>query len=121
MTSAKPPWARLKGVKPIEIVSDTARWQRLGVKSAHAFRGEGPDVLLVVYEFADQQALLAAKAELLAVDPPPGALQVGQPPAFYRKASSTGAWLLIAGLPAEKPPSPQMEAARDARLHAWEQ
>jgi hypothetical protein len=121
MDVAKVPWARLQGVAPIEITPDTAHWQRLGVKSAHAFLGEKPAVLLVVYEFADPQALLAAKDELLAIEPPPDALQVRTPPGFYRKASWTGAWLLIAGFPAEKPPSPQMEAARDAFLRAFEE
>ena len=115
----KLPWTRLRGVKPIELTPDTARWQRLGVKTAHAFLGESPDVLLVVYELADAQALLAAKDELLAIDPPADALQVRRPPAFHRKAAWSGAWLLIAGLPAEKPPSPEMEAARDAYLRGW--
>src|SRR5262245_52458560 len=82
MDLAKVPWARLRGVKPIELTPDTARWRRLGVKSAHAFLGEKPDVLLVVYEFADQPALLAAKDELVAVAPPPDALQVQKPPGF---------------------------------------
>jgi hypothetical protein len=108
-------------VAPIALTPDAARWQRLGVKSAHAFLGAKPAVILVVYEFADPQALLAGKDELLAIDPPPDALQIREPPGFYRKASWTGAWLLIAGLPAEKPPSPEMEAARDAYLRAWEE
>lgn len=89
------------------------------MRAARAFMAEGPTVMLVVHEFEDQAALLAARDAILARRPPAAALQVEAPPPFYPKDAYTGAWLLIAGFPSEKPPSPESEAVREAYLQAF--
>jgi hypothetical protein len=96
-----------------------AELRRLHVTSVHAFMAESPTIMLVVYEFPHQDILLGAKDQILARQPSPGAFEVRVPPPFHAAAAWTGAWLLLAGFPAEKPPSPDMEKVRGAFLQAW--
>jgi hypothetical protein len=75
--------------------------------------------MLVVYDLEDAGALAAARDEILARRPSPGALEVEVAPPFHAAAAATGRWLLVAGFPAEKPPSAEMERARRRFLDAW--
>jgi hypothetical protein len=82
-----------------------------GVKSHRAFVATDPQVWLLVFEFADRDALLAA-----ALDP---RLVVPREPPYHTATAFTGDWLLVAGFPTDAPVSPKMKAAQTVFLESW--
>lgn len=116
---AKPgfPLARLDiPGNPLEPLAHAIPQERLaaaGVRSYQAFTATAPRVWLLVFEFADQGALLDRLADLDALVGPADA------PPYDRAPSYTGKWLLVTGFPADKPVSPEMAAAQVAFQSAW--
>jgi len=109
------PWARLPPVEPIDPQPDRKQLDALGVRSFRAFStANGVRLWLLVFEFASQPDLLAAREKILALF---GDAQ-DRPP-FYGDSAHTGAWLLVAGFPGSKPVSPQMDDAKKAALQRW--
>src|SRR5690606_23004637 len=110
------PWAMLRvGKSPVlalDVELDAALLDQHGVVEVQTFRVEAPEVWLFVYGFVDQASALAATDVLLE-----WSSDQGRP--WYPADVVNGAYLLIAGFPGEKPPSPEMEAARDAYIQSF--
>jgi hypothetical protein len=113
------PWAMLRlpqnpllelegGPKP-----DAARLKFMGVIKWRAFIAEHPALWLFVFEFATQRAALKALPELTRQIGP-----LGSPP-YSGDSVVNGAYLLVAGFPSSKPPSPKMIEARDIFVGAF--
>lgn len=93
---------------PLELEEDALK--KLGVKQVHRYSATTPTVWLIAFEVANDEAAEALSKKLEQVLP--------EAP-YYRKTSSTGAWLLVTGFPGTKPVSPEMEAARTRFLSSW--
>lgn len=109
------PWVRLvdrdNPVEPLDFSLPRAALAQIGVKSSRSYTATRPRIWLLAFELETQAQLFEAEPKLLEL--------IGSGPPYHAQTSHTGAWLLIAGFPDDKPVSPQMQLALDDVRGAW--